>query len=166
MYRYFHAFLKGISEKWNVKSWIHFLQFWSIFFSLTAFKIELQIDCCVRILFFFFFFFFFFLTGNTYNCDPVLNKCCTGCGSQEQFYACADIAITDKDDGSYLPDLAPSPSINHNKGTVTKPNKKGFPPKYDGGCRARSDLKPHEQFNDWCKVMCETDRRWTVKMDT
>lgn len=105
-----------------------------------------------------------YTAGNTYNCDPVLDKCCTGCGNQEQFYACADIAITDKDDGSFLPDLAPKSTGNrqstptsHIQGTTKRPNKKGFPPKYARKCRARSDLKPHEQFNHWCKVMCEVD---------
>ncbi|XP_063399680.1 uncharacterized protein LOC134684322 [Mytilus trossulus] len=31
-------------------------------------------------------------TGNSYNCDNN-HKCCIGCGPQEQFYGCADIAI-------------------------------------------------------------------------
>ncbi|CAG2248251.1 unnamed protein product [Mytilus edulis] len=32
-------------------------------------------------------------TGNSYGCDQN-NKCCIGCGPQEQFYGCADIAIS------------------------------------------------------------------------
>ncbi|CAG2226629.1 unnamed protein product [Mytilus edulis] len=32
-------------------------------------------------------------TGNSYNCDNNHN-CCIGCGPQEQFYGCADIAIS------------------------------------------------------------------------
>ena len=35
---------------------------------------------------------FFFSLENTWNCDEN-NNCCTGCGWQEEFYNCADIAI-------------------------------------------------------------------------
>lgn len=34
-----------------------------------------------------------FFVGNSYNCDNN-HKCCIGCGPQEQFYGCADIAIS------------------------------------------------------------------------
>ena len=36
---------------------------------------------------------YFLLAGNSYNCDNN-HKCCIGCGPQEQFYGCADIAIS------------------------------------------------------------------------
>ena len=32
------------------------------------------------------------MTGNTWACDED-NNCCTGCGPQEEFYNCVDIAI-------------------------------------------------------------------------
>ena len=36
-------------------------------------------------------------TGNSWGVDPITNKGCIGCGNQEQFYGCADIAIGHRD---------------------------------------------------------------------
>lgn len=38
-------------------------------------------------------YYFFIIIGNSYGCDQN-NTCCIGCGPQEQFYGCADIAIS------------------------------------------------------------------------
>ena len=34
-----------------------------------------------------------FIAGNSWNTDPVTHKSCVGCGPQEQFYGCSDVAI-------------------------------------------------------------------------
>lgn len=39
------------------------------------------------------------LLGNSWGCDDV-NGCCTGCGNQEEFYACADVSIVARVGGS------------------------------------------------------------------
>lgn len=105
-----------------------------------------------------------YTAGNTYNCDPQLNKCCTGCGNQEQFYACADIAITKEDGSSFEPDFVPEPT--HSKLSTPRtqirdnlklPTKRSYPSRHNERCRARPDLKPFEPFNHWCKVMCEVE---------
>jgi hypothetical protein len=43
-----------------------------------------------------------YISGNSYNCDNNHN-CCVGCGPQEQFYGCADIAITSSGSHYYHP---------------------------------------------------------------
>ncbi|GFO08386.1 endonuclease-reverse transcriptase [Plakobranchus ocellatus] len=32
--------------------------------------------------------------GNSWGCEPSTGRCCLGCGRQEQFYGCADVAIS------------------------------------------------------------------------
>ena len=42
-----------------------------------------------------------FFLGNSWGYDEEKPHGCIGCGAQEQFYACADIAITESDDDDH-----------------------------------------------------------------
>ena len=36
-----------------------------------------------------------YVLGNSWGTDVITGKSCVGCGNQEQFYACADVAVLD-----------------------------------------------------------------------
>jgi hypothetical protein len=61
--------------------------------------IYLQFSLCIIGNFIIYLKFSFCIVGNSYGCDDN-NNCCVGCGPQEQFYGCSDIAITSSDTGS------------------------------------------------------------------
>ncbi|GAB1605442.1 uncharacterized protein LOC115222074 [Argonauta hians] len=107
-----------------------------------------------------------YTAGNTYNCDPVLGKCCTGCGDQEQFYACSDIRIVGSHTHHTITTTTtaavpqpPSPSYKHTTphSEASKTTKKKTDPtgKKEIKCQAKDNLQPKKHFNKWCNLMCQ-----------
>ncbi|XP_014781285.1 uncharacterized protein LOC106877022 [Octopus bimaculoides] len=102
-----------------------------------------------------------YTAGNTYNCDPILDKCCTGCGDQEQFYACADISV--KKESGVSKEKHPTSkqkldsAEKETKGGVTSSQDITEKPNINGKmkCQAKYNLQPKKHFNKWCNLMCQ-----------
>ena len=60
-------------------------------------------------------------TGNSWGVDPLTGRGCLGCGRQEQFYACADVAITSGGFGHVQHSLYLPPSNYVNPYTAYSP---------------------------------------------
>lgn len=107
--------------------------------------------------------------GNNWGVDPSTGQGCLGCGPQEQFYACADIAITPKSFQRHYNNLLQSPLFNHvfrqtkqnflqsvslqhyheNPTMIMSRNKNSF-----SMCRSAGAWTGRAEMTSWCQRNC------------
>ena len=94
--------------------------------------------------------------GNSWGTDPD-GTGCLGCGKQEQYYNCADIAITG--DGGPIPTQAPTPAPDTPAPTNAPPTQAPQPttttsPPAPGSCRATGVWEGDAGMDAWCHENC------------
>ena len=111
----------------------------------------------------------YIIAGNSWGCDRTTGDCCTGCGQQEEFYGCADVAIMPTDpaltwiitttttpattttttaalDNGPLQDAVNTPpKTTTQKSTDTRSGRK---------CKPVGAYKWVHGMKDWCKTNC------------
>ena len=111
-----------------------------------------------------------FFPGNNWNFGPD-GKGCMGCGQQEEFYSCADVAIIEE--GQSIPTLPPRKHVT--KKLINKPNNhgnKGSEVNNDG-CHAIGNWKGIPTMDSWCNENCPMGNcpsntckcKWSIAFD-
>ncbi|XP_076466483.1 uncharacterized protein LOC143297847 [Babylonia areolata] len=93
-------------------------------------------------------------TGNSWGCDSgPSGRCCIGCGHQENFVNCADIAITSGSEPKPATDSPTAPDTPRPATPGPKPTAK---PSTEGGkqCRAGGVFAGRVTMDDWCRANC------------
>jgi len=93
--------------------------------------------------------------GQNWGCDADTGKCCEGCGPQETFWGCSDVAITGG--GPNPPTIPPIPETTTvPDGPVTLEPTTTAGPKPGPGkkCHAISPYNNQPGMDDWCKENC------------
>merc|ERR1712179_528425 len=119
-------------------------------------------------------------TANSWGTDPDTGRQCVGCGPQEQFRGCSDVAIegdgpmpsptpiTDIPDSTYNPttrypstdpstepSTEPSTPVPTTSTTSSEPTPSPWPTRIEGvRCRAIGIWEGRPQFDRWCLLNC------------
>lgn len=124
--------------------------------------------------------------GNSWGTDPITSKGCVGCGPQEQFYGCSDIAINPTKGGRPRKTTPQHPTQPTRKLTTpqhptqptrrlttpqhpTQPRMTTMPPAWKTTAPPKPTLPPKNKSppSGWCKYECCTVGVWRTveKMD-
>ena len=89
-----------------------------------------------------------FVLGNSYGCQlkvqTGIKECCTGCGNQEQFYACSDVRIVPADHVFTTTTTHTPPTST----TTTAPIPEG------DVCYPRNEYRDTHGMDVWCERNC------------
>ena len=105
--------------------------------------------------------------GNDWGCDPD-GTCCVGCGDQETFWGCSDIAITKGDDPGHSTPDAPTHSTpvepthttpDHQPTTTAEVTTEPAPKTTEGpidpnDCHSIPPYNVESDMDLWCKQNC------------
>merc|ERR1712108_85921 len=90
--------------------------------------------------------------GQNWGCDADTGKCCEGCGPQETFWGCSDVAITGG--GPNPPTIPPIPettTVPNGPVTLEPTTTAGPKPGPGKKCHAISPYNNQPGMDDWCK---------------
>ena len=97
--------------------------------------------------------------GNNWGIDPVTGQGCLGCGPQEQFYACSDVAITFN--GNPSPINSQLQSAMHQSSSFIAPNRllssflnRPELARSTGRCRSAGAWEGRADMTVWCQRNC------------
>ena len=86
------------------------------------------------------------VVGNSWGVDPVTSKGCVGCGPQEQFYGCSDIAIMSGNSTAQQWNVTSAPvDLHHTESTESV-----LPI-----CEANGVYSMIPSMNGWCQHRCD-----------
>jgi len=88
--------------------------------------------------------------GNSWGNNPSTGRGCVGCGPQETFMGCADIAISG--DGGQITSTS-RPSTTSSSTAMTTP-KETTTQKMTGDCKSVPPYNNYPNMDDWCRVNC------------
>lgn len=92
--------------------------------------------------------------GNGWGVDPVTGQGCVGCGQQEEYYGCADVAI--EGDGPLIP-AKPVPAVTILTQTLLQRVQSTTPREFLGvrtPCKGINNWAGDPQMDQWCTDSC------------
>jgi len=96
--------------------------------------------------------------GNNWGCDSDTGKCCVGCGPQETFWGCSDVAISSGGNNHptpYVPDTTvPETTVPDDPVTIVPTTTTTRKPS-GKNCHAISPYNFQPGMDEWCKENCQ-----------
>jgi len=94
--------------------------------------------------------------GNSWGTDPDTGKGCIGCGPQETFMGCADVAISGGGEGPIDPvtSTRQPPTTTSTSGSTMTDSPDTTTQKITGNCKSVPPYDNYPNMDDWCKVNC------------
>jgi len=97
----------------------------------------------------------YYNAGNSWGIDPVTKKGCVGCGPQETFWGCSDIAISSNGHNPNPPSPTREPNPQPSFATTEIPTTTTTTPARPvGPCHATGPWTGDAQMNIWCQMNC------------